>query len=283
MRPFSGVPIVVSAHNIESQIWQRYYETESSPVKRAYIHHQWKKFERFERWAFGRADQVVFVSEQDADLGRCDFGATRPFVVDNGVDIDGFPPVFEGRDRYQMLMMGSLDWRPNIDGISYFLKSVYPKLRLAEPRLRLVIIGRQPEPAWAAWVRSHPGVELQANVPEVRPYVEQAGCLVVPLRVGGGSRLKILEAAASGLPVVSTRVGAEGLALESGVHYWGAESIESLEAPLQSLLGHPEEARLIAQAAREVVVARYSWDRLARRLGTCWEANARVAHGVATT
>lgn len=272
MRDIPGIPVVVAAHNIESQIWQRYWENERPGLKRAYIRHQWHKFQRFERWAFRRADQVVFVSDPDAELGTRFYNAQGAFVVDNGVDVDAFVPTFEGRDRYQLLMMGSLDWRPNIDGIELFLRHVYPSLRQVEPQLRLVIIGRHPRPDWAEWVRSQAGVELHANVPDVRPHLARSGCLVVPLRVGGGSRLKILEAAASGLPVVSTQVGAEGLAFQPDVHYASAPNIESIESAVLESVRYPDTARRRARSARQVVEQRYSWDPLAARLDQCWRA-----------
>ncbi len=278
LRHHAELPVVVSAHNIESQIWQRYHETEGPGLTRWFIGRQWKRFQHFERWAFSRADQVIFVSEGDADLARQSFHAQRATVVANGVDTDAFQPTYSNRDANELLIMGSLDWRPNIDGIEQFLKLVFPRLRREHPELRLAIIGRSPNTGWAAWVSSIPGVRLHANIPDVRPYLEKAGCLVVPLRIGGGSRLKILEAAASGLPVVSTRIGAEGLRFESEKHYLVSDNIEEIGKAIGQQVRSPEAARDRAIAARELVENHYSWDTLANRQDACWREVAESGH-----
>lgn len=270
LRQLTDIPIVVSAHNIESQIWQRYYENDRPGVKRWFIHRQWMRFQRFERWAFARADQVIFVSETDAELARGSFQAKHRSVVENGVDVDAFQPTDSGRDSDRLLIMGSLDWRPNVDGIDRFLMSVFPELRRDHPQLQLEIIGRNPNEGWAAWVSSIPGVHLHATVPDVRPYLANAGCLVVPLRIGGGSRLKILEAAACGLPVVSTRIGAEGLRFQPDTHYLAADSIEAMAAPIKQHLRDPVAARDRAIAARTMIEDHYSWDILAGQQEACW-------------
>ncbi len=272
MRNVEGKVVTVSAHNIESQIWQRYHETEQNPLKRAYIHHQWKKFQRYERWAFARANRTIFVSEPDAEIARLSFGATRTAIVDNGVDVSTFTPSFDGREPRRLLIMGSLDWRPNVDGINRFLESVFPKVLTAQPHARLIIVGRNPESGWAHKIRQHKNVELFANVADVRPYVTQAGTLVVPLRIGGGSRLKILEAAASGLPVVSTMIGAEGLDFVPGQHFSASENIEDLVQPIVDSIREPQAAKARAKEAYKVILQNYNWDTLAERMDRIWRA-----------
>lgn len=263
-------PVVSVAHNIESQIWHRYYESESNPLKRWYIGRQWRKFERYERQAFARAHMTVFVSHEDEDLARTSYGATRTTVVENGVDTDYFEPVFEGRDRWELLIMGSLDWRPNIDGINQFLQLVFPRLRAIEPRFHLSIVGRNPDPRWSEELSRVPGVSVFANVPDVRKWTRTAGALVVPLRIGGGSRLKILEAAASGLPIISTRIGAEGLEFEPGRHFHEVSDIAGLEQGILSFANAIDRANSQARSARTLVVDRYSWNLLAEKMEKVW-------------
>ncbi len=270
-------PVIVDAHNVESLIWKRYVEHEPSWIRRAYIRYQWRKLERFERETFQRTDQTVFVSEEDARLARSEFGATHGVVVENGVDTEWYQPVYTGRDKYELLVMGSLDWRPNIDGIEQFLRNVFPQIRAAEPRATVTVIGRNPGPAFEAWVRTQPAVELHANVPDVQMYTQRAGALVVPLRIGGGSRLKILEAAAAGLPILSTAIGAEGLRFEPDVHFAAADSIEGLGDTILQYCQLPELAHTRAVAARELVERGYDWSVQARDLERCWLAEIPFA------
>ena len=128
----------------------------------------------------------------------------------------------------QILFLGSLDWRPNLDAVDQLLATVFPAVRAQEPSARLCLVGRNPPEALQRRVQATPGVELHANVPDVRPFLAPSALMVVPLRIGGGSRLKILEAFAAGLPVVSTRIGAEGLNVENGSHLTVVENVEEM-------------------------------------------------------
>jgi glycosyltransferase involved in cell wall biosynthesis len=231
-----GARHVLMAHNVESLIWQRYHETTPDPLRRWYIGLQWRKFERFERRAFGRATRTVAVSDTDAALIRERFGGTRVDVVDNGVDAAYFRPTDVARDPRQVLFLGSLDWRPNLDAVGLLLEQIFPAVRAQEPAARLCLVGRHPPAVLRRRVANCAGVTLHADVDDVRPYLTGSGVLAVPLRIGGGSRLKILEALACGLPVVSTRVGAEGLDLEANKHLTVVPDIADMAAALVECL-----------------------------------------------
>jgi sugar transferase (PEP-CTERM/EpsH1 system associated) len=261
---------VVIAHNVESVIWQRYHETESNPLRRWYIGRQWRKFQRFERRVLGAAEHTVAVSDTDAQRFREDFGVERVDVVENGVDTAFFQPQARRREANRLLFLGSLDWRPNLDGVRMLLERVFPKVRAAEPSARLCLVGRNPPEALRRQVAALPGVELHGNVPDVRPYLADCSLLVVPLRIGGGSRLKILEALASGTPVVSTQLGAEGLRLEAGQDLTVVEDIDDLAGALVTAIRHPEIVQAQAERGREKVLEQYDWDRLAERLEQVW-------------
>lgn len=268
----------VMAHNVESLIWRRYAETADNPLKRLYIREQLRKFERFERWAYSTATAPIAVSHPDASLMRSEFGASRVSVVDNGVDIDYFRPQRDvERDPGRMLFMGSLDWRPNLDAANILLTEVLPRVRLAAPNATAVLVGRKP-PEWLrALVAATPGAELHADVPDVRPFLARCGFLIVPLRIGGGSRLKILEALAAGTSVVSTTVGAEGLELTPNRDLLTADSPEDLVSTAVAAIRRPEELAETAESGRTRVLARYSWDLLAKRLDDVWTEAAGVA------
>ena len=261
----------VMAHNVESLIWQRYTEAAENPVKRWYIRRQWRKFVQFERWAYRAATASIAVSREDAQLMRTDFEASRVSVVENGVDVEYFKPQRDvDRDPARMLFLGSLDWRPNQDAANQLLDVILPKVRAAIPHATAVLVGRRPPDWLRTKVAETPGAELHADVPDVRPFLARCGFLVVPLRIGGGSRLKVLEALAMSAPVVSTRVGAEGLALSPGRHLTVVEGIDDLAPALLTTIRGPRQAQEQAARGRAQVLRLYDWDQLADRLDRLW-------------
>ncbi len=270
LRHVDDIPWVVMAHNIESLIWQRYHESESDFAKRWYINRQWRKFESFEKQVFAVASRVVTVSQPDADLARNQFTASHVDVVDNGVDIDYFHPAEVERNPNRLLFLGSLDWRPNLDAVASLLDQVFPRIAADAPLAQLDIVGRNPPDWLLERAASTANVDVHANVPDVRPFLWQSGLMVVPLRIGGGSRLKILEALATGCPVVSTRVGAEGLNLTPGKHFAEVSDLHDLPQAVLDWITHHKEAQTAAYAGRDRVIKQYSWDKLAERLDRVW-------------
>jgi glycosyltransferase involved in cell wall biosynthesis len=267
-------PWVVMAHNVESLIWQRYAETETNWLKHWYIRRQQRKFERFEAWAYSACNCAIAVSVEDAQLIGERFGARSVAVVDNGVDTNYFEPQSPcERDPFRILFLGSFDWRPNLDAVRVLLAEILPRVRAAEPRATLALVGRKP-PAWLRDLAANqPGVELHADVADVRPFLAGAGMLAVPLRIGGGSRLKILEALAAGLPVITTRVGAEGLHLMPDAHITVADEASTMANGLLRLMNNPKAVQEQAERGRQRVLERYDWAGLADRLDDVWLAN----------
>ena len=259
------------AHNLDSLIWQRYHENERHPLKRSFIREQWRKFERFERRVFAEVDRVIAVSHEDAALLRRQFGVESVDVVENGIDRAYYELVRGERKPATILFVGSLDWRPNLDAVRLLLDSIFPAVRRTEPSAQLRIVGRTPPPWLVHRVAATKGVEMHANVADVRPFLADSSVLAVPLRIAGGSRLKILEALACGLPVVSTRIGAEGLELQNGGHLVVVEGIGDMGAALIESIRNPQTARAMAQLGRQFVLERYDWDILAERLERAWE------------
>jgi glycosyltransferase involved in cell wall biosynthesis len=269
LRGLPGKHVIV-AHNVESLIWQRYAETEANRLRRWYIHRQWRKFRRFEARALAAAERTVAVSELDASRLRDDLGVHRTDVVENGVDTGYFHPQPALRHPARILFLGSLDWRPNLDAVGLLLDEVFPAVQRQVPQATLCLVGRHP-PAWLRQRAAEtPGVQLHATVPDVRPFLASCGLMVVPLRVGGGSRLKILEALAMQTPVVSTRIGAEGLCLEEGHHLKIVEEIADLPEAVIAAIRDPDSVREQAACGREVVLRRYDWDVLADRMEQVW-------------
>ena len=263
-------PKLLIAHNVDTLIWRRYHATAGGLAKRLFIGQQARKFARFERWAFTHVSGVIAVSSEDAALIRDEFHQPNVDVVENGIDRAYFATLTGRRDPRRILFLGALDWRPNQDAVQLLLDKIMPAVLVQEPQARLVIVGRTPTPGLAARVARMPGVELHANVPDVRPFLAECGVMAVPLRIGGGSRLKILEALACGLPVVSTRVGAEGLELSPGRHYARAEE-DAMAAALVEAIRNPQKMQAMADAGRTLVLETYDWGVLANKLEAVWE------------
>jgi polysaccharide biosynthesis protein PslH len=270
LRDLPSVRKLIMAHNVESQIWQRYAETETNPLKRWYIRIQERKFKRFERWAVRDAHKTVAVSEEDACLFADQFDARSVSVVDNGVDIGYFQPRQGPREEGHILFLGSLDWRPNLDAVDMLLDRIFPAVLSQVPHAQLSIVGRNPSSDLARRVEKANRVTLHGNVADVRPYLNRCGVMAVPLRIGGGSRLKILEALACGLPVVSTEVGAEGLDLQPGKHLCVVAKVDAVAPALIDAIGNPSAMQAMADAGRQRVLERYDWDSLAKKLERIW-------------
>lgn len=262
------VPVAIAAHNVESLIWWRYHENETSTARRAYVGMQARKVERFEARALRDADVVISVSEEDGERIRA-LGQEHVQVAPNGVDATAFAP---RRDAEvvpdSLLFVGSLDWRPNLDAVAYFLDEIRTPLLKLRPDARLTIVGRHPPDWLEKRVASSAGISIAASVPDVQPYVASAAVSIVPLRIGGGSRLKICEALAMERPVVSTSVGAEGLELGDGIAR--ADGAEAFARAVVQVLAEPAEAAAMARRGRERVLARYEWDRIAPLQADAW-------------
>ena len=266
VKKLEAVKKLVSAHNVEADIWQRYYENETNPPRRWYIREQWRKVERFEREALRWVDGALTVS----DLDRNCFFQKHPHlpitVIPNGVDLDYFRPMSQPERRQQVVFTGSMDWRPNQDAARYFVSEILPLLRRIRPELECTFVGRSP-PADIRALAQVPGVHITGTVDDVRPYVERAAVYVVPLRIGGGSRLKILEALAMGRAVVSTTVGAEGLDVVPDRHIVLADEPRAFAESVLRLLDDAKRCLDLAIEGRRLVEQHYGWDALANKFG----------------
>jgi polysaccharide biosynthesis protein PslH len=268
---------LLMAHNVDALIWQRYYETERRWVRRRFLREQWRKTVKFEQAAFHQAARVVAVSDADAALMADQFGVTHVDVVENGIDCDWLAHATGSRKANQYLFLGALDWRPNQDAVRRLLDELVPQIARLQPAARLLIVGRKPPPWLVQRAARTAHVQLLADVPDVRPFLAESSVMIVPLRIGGGSRLKILEALAAGLPVVSTTVGAEGLRLVAGQHFLEANSDDDLARETVRCLNEPDWALNLAAAGKRLVQQEYDWPILADRLHQIWMSFAATA------
>jgi polysaccharide biosynthesis protein PslH len=272
LAPTDG-PFVLQAHNVDALIWQRYHEVEVNWSKRLYIAEQWRKFRAFEGAAFRSADRIVAVSAQDRSEAHRLYGSDLAIdIVPNGVETAAFSGVTPDSSSRTILFLGALDWRPNLDGLSHLLATTMDQVRARVPGCRLLVVGRHPSADLRQKLAQLPWVTLAADVPDVRPYLAQCAVLAVPLRIGGGTRLKILEALAAGLPVVSTTVGAEGLDVVDDAHVDIADAPQSFADRLVTRLKQSALAEPSSLAARRALAEHYDWRRQAERLDATWHA-----------
>ena len=263
-----GVPLVVHHHKLDLELAR---DLATPGVRRSLEVARWR---RLESQAVERSLHHLFCSAEDARRFQARHPRVEARVVENGFDPTHFRPApHEPREEQRLLVLGSLDYAPNLRGLERFLREVWPSLAVRAPELRLAVVGRgAPAGLGRGWPR---GVELVGAVDDVRPWLARATALVVPLEVGGGTRLKIIEAAASGCPVVSTAVGAEGLALHDGEHLWAAEDLAGLGPALTRALECGAERRRRAERAAALVERRYPWELSAARLEEAWDVVAR--------
>jgi glycosyltransferase involved in cell wall biosynthesis len=268
------VQTLIASHNVESQIWRRRAENSEGFIKRVFFHLQEWKMAWFERRCLRQAGAVTAVSEADAKMMKT-WGVERVAVVPNGVDPEFYNSATGGENENEILSIASLDWFPNADSVDYFTQQILPLIHARRPDAVFRVVGRRP-PEWLKEKLSAlPGVDFVGEVDDVRPHLERAAVVVVPLRIGGGSRLKILEALAARKAVVSTSVGAEGLELESGQHLLIADSPQEFAERLTKLLESPLERRELGEKGRKLITQRFGWDGIARGLETVWLKTAQ--------
>jgi glycosyltransferase involved in cell wall biosynthesis len=258
------VPVLLFEHNVEYLIWQRLAHLESNPWKRALFEMEWRKVRACEADACRRADLTIAVSDDDkerlAELGA----GIRAASIPTGVDTEYFKPCGAAEVPARLVFSGSMDWHPNEDAVCYFVDTILPRIRAEAPAASFTIVGRNPS-AHVRELAAQPGVIVTGTIDDVRPSIAEASVYVVPLRAGSGTRIKIFEALAMGKAVVSTTVGAEGLALESGHHFLAADTPHDFATAVIRLLRDPARRQALGDEGRALVEANYSWAMVARQ------------------
>ncbi|MGQ9490969.1 MAG: glycosyltransferase [Anaerolineae bacterium] len=269
-----GRPLIVfDDHNAEYVLQQRAFQTDLRRPPRwiaaAYSFVQWRKLIAYERKVCRAADRVVAVSEADREALQRLVPGLQVAVVPNGVDLEflrpGIVPPLPGLRQPALVFTGKMDYRPNVDAVLWFVEAVLPLIRAEVPSAHFYVVGQQPHPRLAP-LAHHPAVTLTGRVPDVRPYIAGAGVYVVPLRIGGGTRLKVLEAMAMGQAIVSTRLGCDGFPFQDGREVIFADEPAAFAASVIRLLRQPQIAAELGQRARAYVAAHFGWDAILPRL-----------------
>ena len=263
---------VLFQHNVEAMIWKRHYEVQANVIKKAYLHRQWQKMLAFEAKTCPQFDCVVAVSREDRELMQQQYGVEQIYDVPTGVDTEYFRP--SGRVKSQpenLVFTGSMDWLPNEDAIRYFTEQIMPRIKQAVPGVTLTVVGRNPYPGLVELSKHDPSIVVTGRVEDVRPFMEEAAVYIVPLRIGGGTRLKIYEAMAMEKPIVSTSIGAEGLPVNDGKEILLADTPESFAEAVVRLIEQEGLASEIGKRAATKVREQFGWDIVAESFASICE------------
>jgi sugar transferase (PEP-CTERM/EpsH1 system associated) len=252
-------PKVIFTHNVEAAIWRRHYEVATNPLWKAISWQEWRKMEAAERRYLRLADHVLTVSETDRDAFAAFLDRGKLKVIPTGVDVDYFQPLPAEEISHSLVFTGSMDWLPNEDAIFYFADAILPLIQQQCPDVSLEVVGRSPSRKLQALAERERSIRLTGWVEDIRPFVARGSICIVPLRIGGGTRLKIFEAMAMGKAVVSTTVGAEGLPVRDGENIVLADTPGDFAASVISLLHDSNQRRRLGASARALVQEKYSW------------------------
>ena len=254
------IPSVLFQHNVESMILVRHLENAKNPILRLFWWLQWRKMAWFEKNACRKFDKVIAVSIQDKKKFEKLYGLDNVDTIPTGVDIEYFQPMPQiPEKKHSLVFCGSMDWLPNEDAMVFFIGEIFSLIKKHIPDVTLTIVGRNPSPILKHFAHTHSDVVLTGWVDDTRPYIAQGSVVIVPIRIGGGTRMKIYAAMAMGKPIISTTIGAEGLPVSSGETIIIEDQPNLFAEIIVDLLKNSEKRKIIGTAAGEFVRNNFSW------------------------
>lgn len=261
---FGGFPVVLDEHNLEYELLRRSNAVEQSPMRRVFAAFESRKVEREEIALWRSAAGCAVTSRREEQVVNATVPDLPTAVVPNGVDLDYFRPLSAAIKPGGLVFTGLMTYRPNADGASHFVRAMFPAVQESNPGATFTAVG------WGLPDDLRPllgdRVFHTGRVEDVRPYLAEAAVVVVPLRIGSGTRLKVLEALAMSKAVVSTSVGCEGLDVKDGEHLLIADEPAAFSAAVNRLLRDPAGAARLGQRGRALVESRYGWEQSVRSL-----------------
>lgn len=253
------LPKILTNHNVESLRVQRWARVEKKLLLKLYLHSQALKLRRFEAKLCPRFERCIAVSEFDKDVLASMCKHDNFTVIPNGVDTDYFRPAPPQRKPEGLVWVGAMSGAYNRDAVDYFLSRIAPALHARQPELRMTFVGAAPTPLLQEKAREDARIACTGYVDDVRPFVDRAAVFIAPLRSGSGTKIKILNAMSQGKPVVTTSVGAEGIAAQPDREIVIADDENEFAGKVLRLLQHPREAEEMGRRARRVVERLYDW------------------------
>lgn len=266
--------LVFDDHNAEAALQYSAFLADARRPRRwpaaAYSLVQTLRLRRFERWACRTADAVTVVSEPDGRALQRLAPGIEPVVIPNCIDVEAYRQRPDGAvPRYDVVFTGKMDYRPNVDAVAWFGRKIWPLIRRGRPETTWAVVGQKPHPR-LAWLRQEPGVTVTGRVPEIQPYLTGARVYVMPLRMGSGTRLKMIEAMAAEKAIVSTPMGAEGYDVSPGNHLLLAETAAEFADSVLRLLGDAAERERLGDSAARFAAA-YDWREVIPRFDEVYE------------
>ena len=271
---YTDTKTILDQHNVEHRIPKRLAETPgTNPLLRWYANQEWQKLRDFELDAMRGVDKTLTVSDDDknAFLQLAPDLTGKIETVPIGVDTDYFAVAERKPDANALLSIGTMYWPPNVDAMQWFVSEVLPLIRQTKPDTRLLVVGAKPTPEIIGLGERDPNIVVTGTVPDVRPYASECGVFIVPLRSGSGMRVKILNALSMGLPVVSTTVGAEGIAVTHGKDILLADTPQAFADAVLSILRDRELGNYLGRNGRELMEQNYSWSAVGRQLHAVYD------------
>ena len=270
-RTDTDLPGVLSQQNVDSAIWRRLCDETTNPFYKFAYWTQQLAFQRYERVLSPMFDAVTCTSDIDAAVFQRYCAEETIEIIPNGVDVTHYQPDFTSESPAHLIYIGSMDWYPNEDAVAFFTDEVLPRIQEKVPDVQFSIVGGNPS-ARVQKLAEREGIVVTGRVPEIKPYFAEATVFVVPLRIGSGTRLKILEALAMGKAIVSTSVGAEGLDLKDGEEIFIADEPIAFADAVTRLLTDPTLRRRTGENGRARVEQDYDWRSIGEKLHTLYES-----------
>lgn len=267
-----GLPVVLRQHNFESLIYELFAETESNPIKSMVARVHGKRLKREEAGFLTNFDAVAAISTEDVAAMKQVAPKGNYVIIPAGVDTNYFHPINDDEDPNALISLGTLDWDPNYDATRFFLDAVFPLILAQRPSTVFHIVGAAEHRILPYVERFGGSVIVHGRVPDVRDYLGRSAVLVVPLRIGGGMRLKLLEGFACGKAIVSTLIGAEGNKALDGTHLLVRDGAEAFASGVVELLSDAELRRRLGEAARTLVMQEYSWEKIGKEFTALYES-----------
>lgn len=259
-----GVPVIVDEHNVEYELYRRLYHGEPSAFRRAFNGLEYLRLRRFEERCWNQVDGCVVTSTREEPTLAAAAPVTPVAVVPNGVDLEYFAPWEADTNPHTVVFNGILNYRPNLDAATHLVEEIWPLVIERCPSARLALVGNAPEREARGLPR--PTVDVVGRVPDIRPYLGAAEVVAVPIRMGGGTRLKVVEALSMGKAMVSTSLGSEGLAVRDREHLLIADDPGSFASRILELFEDASLRRRLGRAGRNLAERNYSWDLAGDRL-----------------